>query len=169
MFLNKWNQIKISNRNLKNYKYNYTSNFLQNTLKEKPFVLFYYYEFFSKENLNNFNKILIEEGLKAFKIKKNTLKTTSFKHLENIIKNNTLIIYPLNKEKVFEFKQITKTSNVKNLHFLGMFSNNKFFRVFELKKLNTLNPKNTQIELIHILKNTQKNLQKTLTLKKNSF
>ena len=116
MFSNKWNQVKISNRNQKILKFNYKLNLLKKNLNNNQFTLFYYYDSWSAE-INTFLKeVLVSENLQYSRIKKNILNNSEYQFLKDLVKNNVIIITS-NTNSEFLNKYLTKLNNIKNIHF----------------------------------------------------
>jgi len=166
MFSNKWNQIKISNRNQKNLKFNYNLNLLKKTFKNNQFTLFFYYDSWSTEINNSLKEILVSENLQYSRIKKNILNNSEYKFLTDLVKNNIIII--TSKDNLeFSNKYLTKLNNIKNIHFIGIFLKETFLRPFEIKKINILNGRNLNIKTAKILNSNIFLLKKALTFKNN--
>lgn len=166
MFSNKWNQIKISNRNQKNLKFNYNLNLLKKSLKNNQFTLFFYYDSWSAEINNSLKEILVSENLQYSRIKKNILNNSEYNFLKDLVKNNVIVITSNNNTE-FTNKYLTKLNNIKNIHFIGIFLNKNFLRPFEIKKINTLNIKNLNIATAKTLNSNIFLLKKALSLKNN--
>lgn len=162
----------FSSKNLKTLKMFYKSTLINSFLLEKSFVLFYFYEFLSKEDIALIKIFLNNEQLKGMQIKKNILKNVDYfktfdkNFLNNLIKNNVLLITPLQNQKIFDYKIIQKFQSNKKFHFLGGFFNKKFYRPSEIKKLNTINSKQISKTLVKTLQFNQNLLKNTLLLKK---
>jgi hypothetical protein len=125
MFLNKKIQNKITIRKFKSFKFTFKKNYLENILTNNKFILFYFYEYFSTENLFKFQEILRKNNLKFSRINKNFLKNTSFKNLNTFAKNNVLIIFnPDNSD--FAKDYFLQLQNIKNIHLGGVFLKNNF-------------------------------------------
>jgi hypothetical protein len=166
MFLNKKMQNKISIRKFKSFKFSFKKNSLENILTHNDFVLFYFYEYFSKENLLKFQEIIRKNELRFCRINKNFLKNTSFKNLNTFAKNNTLMIFNANNSE-FSKDYFIQLQNIKNIHLAGILLKKKFFRPFELKHLLNLNSKILQKQLLITLSKNILNIKKTLILNKH--
>lgn len=169
MFINKWNQDKITLRNYKSAKHSYKANVIKNYLNTQEYLLFFYYDFIPVETQQQLNNILIEQNLKILKIKKNSLtkflKENNLNFIHNLMINNVFIIFNKNNQAL-NIKNVLKLNLIKNIHFLGIWLQKKFLRPSELKKIHLLSNififKNT-VKILNIKKTL---LKKSLTLKK---
>lgn len=166
MFLNKKIQNKISIRKFKSFKFSFKKNHLENILTNNQFILFYFYDYFSNENLLKFQEIIRKNNLRFYRINKNFLKNTSFKNLNTFAKNNTLIIFHAENSE-FSKDYFSQFQNIKNIHLAGIFLKKNFLRPFELKQLLNLNAKLLQKQLLITLSKNLINLKKALISKKN--
>lgn len=164
MFSNKWNQVKISNRNQKTLKFNYKLNLLKRCLNNNQFTLFYYYDSWSTEINTSLKEILVSENLEYSRIKKNILNNSEYQFLKDLVKNNVIIITSKNNSE-FVNKYLTKLNTIKNIHFIGIFLNKTFLRPFEIKKIVNLNSKSLNIATSKTLKLNLFILKKALCLK----
>ena len=163
----------FNSKNLKTLKMSYKSTLINSFLTEKSFILFYFYEFLSKEDLGLVKSFLNNEQLKGMQIKKNILKNVIFfktfdkNFLNNLIKNNVLLITSLDNQKKFDYKIVQKFQSNKKFHFLGGFLNKNFYRPSEIKNLSSINSKQISKTLINTLRFNQILLKNTLLLKKS--
>lgn len=165
MFSNKWNQVKISNRNQKILKFNYKLNLLKKNLNNNQFTLFYYYDSWSAEINTSLKEVLVSENLQYSRIKKNILNNSEYQFLKDLVKNNVIIITS-NTNSEFLNKYLTKLNNIKNIHFIGIFFKKTFLRPFEIKKIVNLNTKSLNVTTSKTLKLNFYLLKKALSLKK---
>jgi ribosomal protein L10 len=117
--------IKINNLKLREYKYYkilYKYNLIKDCLEQNDFVLFFYYDFLNPKQRKLLKEKIKSQNLKTIIIKNksslNLLSNSKFKHLNNLLNNNTLIIY--NKDNEIIDQNIIKTLRIdKNLKLIG--------------------------------------------------
>jgi len=165
MFLNKKIQNKISIRKFKSFKFTFKKNYVESILTNNQFVLFYFYEYFSNENLLKFQETLKKNNLRFYRINKNFFKNTAFNNFNTFAKNNVLIIFNENNSE-FNKEYFLQLQNIKNIHLSGIFLNKKFFRPFELKQMLSLDSKTLKKKLLITLSKNILNLKKALINKK---
>lgn len=169
MFINKWNQDKITLRNYKSAKHSYKANVIKKYLNTQEYLLFFYYDFIPVETQQQLNSILIEQNLKILKIKKNSLtnflKENNLNFMHNLMINNVFIIFNRNNQAL-NIKNVLKLNLIKNIHFLGIWLERKFLRPSELKKIHLLSNKFIFKNTVKILNLKKTLLKKSLTLKK---
>ncbi len=168
MFLNKFNQSKLTDKNIRTAKYIYDSNLIIKSLKKK-FVLIYYYDFISKEQESQLKTILNENNLKLIKVKKNLLilyfRRLKLRFMLNIIQNNTFLIINKNNDPL-KRKVFSELNSIKNMHLLGSWLNYKFLRPSQVKKLSTISKKSINVRTIKILSLNKNYIQKSIIFKK---
>lgn len=126
MFIHKFIENKIAKKNHKNLKYIYNTNLIKNFFKNQNFLLFFFFTNISKKNEIELQTYLKKENLKFLKIKKNLLLkdqiiSTNFYFLNNLLKNNVMIIY--NKDNTNFNYNVLKTllkNSIKEIQFLGI-------------------------------------------------
>ena len=117
--------IKINNLKLREYKYYkilYKYNLIKDCLEKNDFILFFYYDFLNPKQRKLLKEKIKSQNLKTIIIKNksslNLLSNSKFKHLNNLLNNNTLIIY--NKDNEMIDQDIIKTLLIdKNLKLIG--------------------------------------------------
>lgn len=158
----------ISNRNQKLLNLAYRSNLIQKPLLEKQYNLLFYFDFISIEMQIALKQILIENNLKAVRIKKNCLKhvlADSHNFFQNLTVNNSLLIYS-NLNYTFNYSVILKLNTVKGIHFMGAWVNKQYLRPSELKKISMISKKTPEKHICKLLKFTKNCITKTIFLKK---
>lgn len=117
--------LKINNLKLREYKYYkilYKYNLIKDCLEKNDFILFFYYDFLNPKQRKLLKEKIKAQNLKTIIIKNksslNLLSNSKFKHLNNLLNNNTLIIY--NKDNEIIDQDIIKTLlKDKNLKLIG--------------------------------------------------
>lgn len=117
--------IKIKNLKSREYKYYkllYKYNLIKDCLKNNNFILFFYYDFLNPQQRKILKNKLNDQNLNTIIIKKksslNLLSNPEFKNLQNLINNNTLIVYDKNNN-IINNKVITNLLNTKNIKLIG--------------------------------------------------
>jgi ribosomal protein L10 len=117
--------IKINNMNLrdhKSFKLIYKFNILKDCLKNNNFILFFYYDFLNSQTRMQLKKQLKNNDLKLIILKKNSLfnylSNSKFKFINNLLKDNIIIIYNKNNEIIDQIT-IKKLLTVNNIKLVG--------------------------------------------------
>lgn len=114
--------LKINNLKLREYKYYkilYKYNLIKDCLEKNDFILFFYYDFLNPKQRKLLKEKIKSQNLKTIIIKNksslNLLSNSKFKHLNNLLNNNTLIIYNKNNEIIDQdiIKTLLKDKNLK--------------------------------------------------------
>lgn len=162
-------QTTFKNKNLKALKMQYSLKKIKTLLLKNSYTLIFFYDFLSLEQQYLLKVLLTTENLKSMQVKKNLINaeisSTTYNFLPNLLKNNTLLITPQQSGDLLNSKLLQKFKQLTNLHFLGFFSGQIFYRPSELKKFSISKKEHTK-NLLQLLKFNQKKLVKCLTLKK---
>lgn len=169
MFLYKQSQIKFTRRNFKNLKFKYIYQKISNLFQNQNFIMLFYLNFFTKESEIELKNILKDHNLQTFWIKKNIFdsynKFEKYSIFQNLMKNNTLIIYSKSNE-IFNSSFYNILLPVKQITFFGIWMNKSFLRPSEYNFFEKNCIKNLQKNLISTFFLTKYFLKNTLSLKK---
>ena len=132
--------LKIKNLKSREYKYYkilYKYNIIKECLENQNFILFFYYDFLNPQQRNNLKKKLESQNLKTLIVKKNSnlkfLSNLKFKYLNNLLNNNTLIIFNKNND-IIEKKILLKLIKDSNIKLIGCLWNKKLIRPSIIQK-----------------------------------
>lgn len=160
--------IKIKNLKSREYKYYkllYKYNLIKDCLKNNNFILFFYYDFLNPQQRKILKNKLNDQNLNTIIIKKksslNLLSNPEFKNLQNLINNNTLIVYDKNNN-IINNKVITNLLNTKNIKLIGALWDKNLCRPSLIKKYSKLN-ENVKINTLLSIKSNINKLRFILT------
>ena len=155
----------FKSRKYNNLKKVFNENIITNTIKDKDFILFFYFKYLNPKKQNELkNLIKKDNNIQIILLKKNKnpflFNNTNLRFLKNLFKNNLIIIFKKNNE-IIEKNIIKTLTKEKQLKLVGGLINKKIVRPSIIENFIKLN-NDPKVQITLYLKHSLNKLRFTL-------